>query len=82
MITEIYEGGGFCLEYTPDDAEENEVICYDAEMLGVKEEDYDPEKKILLYKSDCKYLISCLFFSPYVDIRNSNLDHLCVGTLS
>lgn len=49
------------MEYTPDDAEENEVICYDAEMLGVKEEDYDPEKKILLYKSDCKYLISCLF---------------------
>ncbi|XP_062577173.1 uncharacterized protein LOC134239045 [Saccostrea cucullata] len=52
LITEIYDGGGYCLEYTPDGAEENEVICYDTSMLGVKEEDYDAEKKILLYKAD------------------------------
>lgn len=66
VITEIYEGGGFCLEYTPDDAEENEVICYDAEMLGVKEEDYDPEKKILLYKSDSdmKFLTRTYISAP------------------
>lgn len=61
VIIEIYEGGGFCLEYILDDVEENEVICYDVEMFGVKEEDYDLEKKILLYKLDCKYLIFCFF---------------------
>nr|XP_022323918.1 uncharacterized protein LOC111124909 isoform X4 [Crassostrea virginica] len=52
LITEIYEGGGYCLEYTPDGAEQNEVLCYDADMLEVSEEKYDPEQKILLYKSD------------------------------
>lgn len=54
LVTEIYDDSGFCLEYTPDGAEENEVICYNPGMLGVKEGDYDPEKKILLYKADCK----------------------------
>lgn len=66
LITEIYEGGGYCLEYTPDGAEQNEVRCYDADMLEVSEEKYDPEQKILLYKSDCKnrdILISfCILF--------------------
>lgn len=73
LITEIYEGGGYCLEYTPDGAEQNEVLCYDADMLEVSEEKYDPEQKILLYKSDCKnqdiLIIFCiLFYTMYTDI--------------
>ncbi|XP_021366171.1 uncharacterized protein LOC110458668 [Mizuhopecten yessoensis] len=52
VITELYEGGGYCLDYMPEGKNELETLCFEENTIGIRNSDWQDDAKVLLLKLD------------------------------
>ncbi|XP_033743245.1 uncharacterized protein LOC117329409 isoform X2 [Pecten maximus] len=53
VITEMYEGGGYCLDYMPEGKNELETLCFEQSSgLGISSSEWQDDANVLLLKLD------------------------------
>jgi hypothetical protein len=73
VISEVYEGGGYCLEYTPSGSGKvlNEKICLATMQCGIEDEDWQKiekkgnkeDMKIQLFSCKLSLILFVSFFT-------------------